>query len=455
MLSKLFGRKAIFRIWTMACCLMPVSVHAKPMDGLMLESVSTLNRGAWDVGFGVEYGSGAEPVEGPFVSGTSKDALKVNVIHAPLEVRYGLTDRSEVGWEAGFESNDGTTFPAGSNAAGTYFDGSGLQRVRMFGKWKMRPRLSWMAEVSSLGDNTLVSGADGFDFGVKFIYGPKLGAGRLMFNLGLLIKGGGSDFNDNGVTGSVEQYHNPILLGAGYVYPFTSHFSGIFEFAASTAPFDGGSGFKANDMLSVLAGFRYGWADRVFLHGGAGFGALPGSPNVAVRMGLSWLLGTVKTYAEMQAESSDYWSPTEEMQAKLRQEKEKAARRPAEKTWAPPKEESVEDRIAAASAAFGRRDYAAASAHYEAAIYMKNDDPLLHYNLATTYFLRKRYVSAKPYYLNAIRLNPADVDSHLYLGYTYYYLNEPASAAQEWQDVLKLDPDNALARDNLNSLSAP
>ena len=63
-----------------------------------------------------------------------------------------------------------------------------------------------------------------------------------------------------------------------------------------------------------------------------------------------------------------------------------------------------------------------------------------------------RYVEARPYFHAVIRLNPTDVDSHLYLGYVNYYLNDRASAAREWQRVLDLDPENALARNNLNSL---
>lgn len=443
MSSKIFNRWWIVFI---AYCLLPSSVQAKPTDGILLENASMLGRGGWEVKFSPRLGAGAEPIEGPFLTATASDPIEVDQIVIPVEMRYGWSDQSEYGWFAAFESDDGKTIPAGSNVPGTFLDGGGLQKLQFFGKWKIRPRWSWMVDAGFLGDNALVGGSDGFDFGVKLLSNPRLGRGHLLMNLGLDIKGGGGDFNDNGVTASAEEYENPITFGLGYVYPFTGKLEGIFELAGSTSPFAGGAGFKGNHLATVLMGLRYGWADRFFLSGGLGGGVLTGSPNFSVHIGLNWLFGSIRRY-ERSGEDSDFWAPSEDMQ---REVERKMAPAPARDL-----EDELAERTAEAVETFNRGDYVAAAALYQAIINLKNDDALLHYNLATTYFLMKRYPAAKTSYINATRLNPNDVDTHLYLGYTYYYLNSLPQARREWQKVLELDPANELARNNLNSLEVP
>ena len=448
------------------CCLLPVASHSKPTDGILLESASTLNRGAWDMKFGVGYGSGAEPIEGPFLTATSKDPIDVDQIVVPLEIRYGLSDRGEIGWSAAFESDAGRKIPTTGNVTGTFLDAGGLQKVRLFGKWKIRPRLSWKVDFSFAGNNAVVDGSDDFDLGVKFIYGPRIGAGTLMLNLGIETKGGGGDFNNNGSTAAAEQYAKPFFFGIGYVYPFSTRLNGIFELAANTSPFEGGLGFKGNDLASALVGLRYGFTDRFFLTGGLGAGMLSGSPNLSVRLGLNWMMGTVRDFSKTE-ESDEFWAPSADLQEAVRQQaaRDEARRRAAgsrtpqeaaenQPAGSPVVADDLSDRISQATEAFNRGDYFAAAAHYEAAINLKNDDPRLHYNLASTYFLMRRYFDARPYYLNAVRLNPADVDGHLYLGYTYFYLNNAGAAAREWRKVLDLDPTNALARQNLESMQA-
>lgn len=430
------------RLFSVGLILLAVAFQAfaKPMDGIVLENSTTLSKGAWDIKFGVEFGSGAEPIEGPFLAAGTKTPIEVDQMLVPLEIRYGMSGRSEIGWSVAYESDKGQKIAAGNNVPGTFLDAGGLQRLRMFGKWKIRPRLSWIFDVAFLGNNALADGNDGFDFGVKFMYGPRIGAGQMLMNAGLIIKGGsGADFNDNGVSAAAEKYESPITFGIGYVYPFTDRFSGIFELAGNTSPFAGGAGFTANDLMSVILGMRYGWADRFFLTGSAGVGVLPGSPGFSFKVGLNWTLGESKNYARM-TEESDFWSPTEEMRATV------------ERQVLKPEADDLAEVMAKASDAFSRRDYVSAAAQYEAAVALKKDDPLIHYNLATAYFLLRRYFDAKPAYQNAIRLNPSDVDSHLYLGYTYYYMKNVSEAASEWQTVLNLDPSNTIARDNLASL---
>lgn len=445
--------RRLLLLLAVSCFLFPVTernpfgilsqAHAKPMDGLLLESATTLRHGAWDIKFGAEFGSGAEPLDGPAT--VFSKPIVVDVIRAPLEIRYGLSDRSEIGWSAAFEADAGPGITAGT-PAGPVLDAGGLQNIRFFGKWKIRPRFSWKADFAIAGNNALTDGSDGVDLDVKFMYGPRIGAGTVLFNLGVDIKSGNSDFNDNGAP---ENYDNPIGFGVGYIYPFTNRSIGIFELSGRTSPFAGVPAAKidGNNELTALAGLRYGW-DRFSLTTGAGFGILSGSPNFTLRLGLNWMLGAVKSYAQSD-EDLDFWAPTEEDKKRLA---EKAERKAAPgKTWVPVEDE-LTDRRARASEAFARRDYVAAATHYEAAINLKNDDPVLHYNLATTYYLMRRYAEARPYYQAAIRLNPSDVDSHLYLGYVYYYLSDSTSAAREWQRVLDLDPGNELARNNLNSL---
>lgn len=411
-----------------------------------------MRRGVWDMHLATEFGGGAEPIAGPFLTATSKDPIDVDYIRTPIEIRYGLSDRNEIGWSASFEIDQGRQIPAG-NVTGTFFDASGLQEIRLFGKWKIRQRFSWKLDVAFLGNNTLTEGNDGFDFGVKFMYSPRLGDGLILLNAGVVVKSGGADFNDNNVTAAAEEYENPFIFGVGYLYPFTQRFSGIFELDAQTSSFAGGLGFKANDLARLTLGGRYSWADRVYLTSGLGLGITDGSPDLTFRLGLNWLLGAGKLVARTE-EELDFWAPTEEDKQRMAAALSNPANRGSTVITPANREQEIADRIEKASEAFNRRDYVAAIAHYESAIALKDDDPVLHYNLATTYFLMRRYHEAKPYYQTAVRLNPSDIDGHLYLGYVYYYLRDPSSAEREWRKVMDLDPANVLARDNLESLKA-
>lgn len=470
-------------------------VQAKMLDGFFLESASTLNRGAWNLKSCLEFSSGAEPLT---IKATNTVAIKVDSIRLPIELRYGLADNWEVGGDFGFESDDGTAITAGTTTA-TFLDGSGLQRFRFYGKWNIWRDIGAMAEMSFLGNNKLYYGQDSFDFGLKFMYGPQMGAGILNINLGLLFKGGKADL-DGGAFGAginnQEDYDNVFSYGIGYVYPYTDRFTGIFEIAGASSPFAGGADIGTEDRMSFLLGARYAFTDMFNFDGGFGIGLADGSPNFLLKVGMDVLWGAAEEYTS--STPSQRWTPTE------RQADERTAGRTDERTSKPtekpkpqpaqqaskssttkttkpaeedsyyepppryePKpaapaqpvqpagptpEEQLQTHIADAQAAFNQGDYTTAAVSYESAIRLKSSDPMLHYNLATTYFQLKKYSDAKTYYKNAVTLKPGDVDSHLYLGYCHYYLQDQTAAVREWQKVTEIDPGNALARENLRSL---
>lgn len=454
-----FSRPACRQAWLLPTSpfLLPLTSisYANPQDGFALEGSQLLTRGVWDIGFGVDFASGAEVVDGPFVSAKSKDALAVDWIRVPLEMRYGMTDRTEIGSVIAFESDNGKTFPAGNNAPGTYFSASGIQGMQIFGKWKLGSRLAWRTDLAFLGNNALAGGNDGLDLGVKFMYTPKMGPGWMLVNLGVDIKSGAGDFNDNGVSGSAEDYQNPINFGVGYLFPVTRRISATAELAGGTSQFSGGGAFGTNNRLDALVGLRAAFSDRFYMTGGAGFGVLAGSPNVSVRLGVGWMLGAVERFASSQSQS-DWWTPTPELEKQVAEEmaggKAAGAKLSGKAGRGRTKEEMLADRISLANDAFARRDYVAAAAHYEAAVTMNPNDPVVQYNLATAYFLLRRYADARNVYKSVVRLTPDDVDSHLYLGYTYYYLKDVESAAREWKTVLTLDPANETARQNIESM---
>lgn len=468
--------KRLICFWMIVATLIashPAQALSKTTDGFTLETASTLNQGAWNLKSYLEFGSGAQPVT--VTDGTGgKTAAKVDSIRLPIEVRYGLADKWEVGGDLGFESDDGTEITAGGTTI-RVLDGSGLQRLRLLGKWNFWQDIAAMADLAFAGDNGLYYSLDSFDFGLKFMYGPQLGVGTFNLNLGILFKGGDADLDGDGKSSASEAYDNVFSYGLGYVYPYSDRFSGIFELVGATSPYKGGTDVGTEDMMSFLFGARYGFTDQFMLDGGFGIGLGDGSPNFLMKVGMDWMWGAVPAeYSSAPATpASDRWTPSESGKAQKpatapsTPAKTPAANEPyyepptsysTPKPAEPPKpagptlEEQLQTRIADASAAFNRQDYASSAAHYEAAIKLKDNDPMLHYNLATTYFQLKKYADAKTYYKNSVSLNPADADSHLYLGYTYYYLQDQPSAIREWQKVLEIDPSNQLARDNLKSL---
>lgn len=431
--------------------LLPITVvaSADPLGGFLLEPSAPIARGVWDIRFGLDMGSGAEPIEGPFRTAGASDAVEVDVLRVPIEVRYGLSGRSEIGVSAVYESDKGPGLRVGT-PAGSLLDDAGLQSIRMFGKWRIRPSLSWMADVNFAGKNTLTYGSDGMDMGIRFLYGPRLGRGTFLLNTGILLKSGASDFNNNNVSGSSEDYSNQISFGCGYVCPFTSRWIGTFEFLWATGLFEGGGGVKGNDLLTFMIGQRFGFGESFFLDAGAGMGVLSGGPGVSLRLGLNWMLGAAARMAAART-SADWWAPTDESKKILEDTLEKA--RLEREVKASP-EKSLVEILAAATEAFDRQDIVAAMAQYEAAVRIRNDDPVTQYNLATCYFLKRRFSDALPHYRAAAALAPSDVDSHLYLGYTYYYLKDSESAVREWRAVLEIDPSHELARRNLDSMGS-
>ncbi|OGH60610.1 MAG: hypothetical protein A3G34_10790 [Candidatus Lindowbacteria bacterium RIFCSPLOWO2_12_FULL_62_27] len=465
--------------------------RAKSLDGFYLESASTLGRGSWDLKSYLEFGSNAEPLTIPgALTNTGRNiAVKVSTTRLPVELRYGLSEGWEIGGDLGFESDDGEADPPS-----IYLGKSGLQRIRFFGKWNFFQDVAAMADLSMFGDEKLYYGQDGFDFGLKFIYGPELGAGNLMLNLGILLKGGEAEYADGNskISGSAKDFDNVFSYGIGYAYPYSDRFTGIFELAGSSSPYKGGSGVSTEDLLALNLGARYAFTDQFSLEGGIALGLADGSPNFLLRVGMDWWWSAAGEYSEA-AEPARPWTPAAEPKksekaAPAWTPPERPAEKPAEKKepmaresapydvpptyQAPQKEamperapvvaaeapagpstdEQIQSRVAKAADAFNRGDFATAVSHYEAAIQLKNNDPVLHYNLATVHFQQKRYEDAKTYYKNAITLNPNDPESHLYLGYTHYYLNDQASAIREWQRVLELNPDNTLAIENLKAL---
>ncbi|MBI4179282.1 tetratricopeptide repeat protein [bacterium] len=455
----------------------PAETLSKTLDGMFLESASTLSRGAWNVKSYLEFGSGAEPVTASVGAGGTSVKLQVDSIRLPVEIRYGLADNWEVGGDLGFESDDGTQVTV-AGVTTRHLDGSGLQRLRLLGKWNFWQDAAGIATLAFAGDNQLYYSLDSFDFGLKFAYSPQLGAGTLNLNLGLLIKGGDPDLG--GTLASSVKYNTIFDYGIGYVYPYSDNFVGIFELAGATATYKNSGGVSTKGPFAFNVGARYGFTDRFYLDGGLGIGLGGGSPDFLLKVGMDWMWGTFEQYTSTTEASSTRWKPTETAgktttpaptgattpsTTKAPQKKDEPYYEPPAKyetpqPYKPPEpakpsvDEQVATRVADAQASFGRGDFVSAAAHYEGAVKLKSTDPTLHYNLATTYFQMKKYADAKSSYKEAVRLNASDPDSHLYLGYTYYYLGDQASAIGEWQKVLQIDPSNTLARDNLKALGA-
>ncbi len=482
--------------WALICILStasPDAAHSIIENGLLMEGPATLARGAWSVGTYLEFSSGAQPitVNGSVSASGTSVPVKVDSIRLPVEVRYGLSDNFEIGGDLGFESDDGE--PDGSV---TYFNGSGLEHLRLMGKWNFFQDVAGVATLAFLGDNELYYGLDSLDFGLRFVYGPQVGAGTLNMNLGMLMKNGSASFRGANakIPSTSEDYQNVFSYGIGYIYPYSDRFTGVFEFTGSSSPYKGGGGVNAEDLMSLQVGMRYGFTEQLNLKGGMGVGIGDGSPNFLFRIGMDWLWGAfVSTVSEAPPQR---WEPSGspgreperrvEKPAVPTQPEEEMSRggvpaargqipmdRTAEKDrmtepapatlGTPPErvppvpagpttEEQLQARVRDAADAFNRGDLVSAASNYESAIRLKDGDAVLHYNLATTYFQMKRYADAKTYFKNALAINPNDADSRLYLGYTYYYLQDQASAIREWQKVLEIDPTNTLAKENLRSL---
>ena len=460
-------------ILAMAVAVHPEAAVSKPMDGFRLESASTLNRGAWNLKSSLEFGSGAKPLIITTAGGII--TVKVNTIRLPVEIRYGLTENIEVGGDLGIESDAGTKATV-SGVTTSYLDGSGIQRIRLLGKWNFWHDLSAMTDLSFLGKNELYYSLDSFDFGLKFMYGPQIGPGTFNINLGFLLKGGDADIDGDGKAVAQEAYAAVFSYGFGYVNPFSDRLTGTLEIVGSSSPYEGGTGVAAKSLLGLMSSLRYGISDQFFLDGGLGLGLGKGSPAFLLNLGVDWLWGAAPESMTSTA-PSERWTPGA---AANKPAVPAAATTTAAGTAMPPKpdqpyyepptrydtpkpasqaaptgptlEQQLASRVADATAAFNRGDYVTAAAQYEAAIKLNDHDPMVYYNLATAYFQIKKYTDAKTHYKNAITYNPADPDSHLYLGYTYYYLQDQASAIREWQKVLEIDPANSLARENLKSL---
>ena len=290
-------------------CLSPAEVSARSLNGAYLEQAGTLNDGAWALKSYVELGSKAKPIKVTnAVTGTGDVELKTGTIRLPVELRYGLTDKWELGGDLGLEIDNGGII-VGSKG---FLDGSGLQGIRMYGKWNFIENLATKLELSFAGDESLYWTLGSFDLGIKFMFSPEIGPGQLNTNLGFVSKSG-----DVSVSSAlVVDFGTMFMYGVGYTWPWGDRIGWTVELAGSSSPYKGGTGVSGkNARLSLLFGGQYELSERVSADASVSFGLAKGSPRFMLKGGMEWLWGAVEEARRTAAaatpqQPSKAWTPS-------------------------------------------------------------------------------------------------------------------------------------------------
>ncbi|MGH9683606.1 MAG: tetratricopeptide repeat protein [Candidatus Acidiferrales bacterium] len=98
--------------------------------------------------------------------------------------------------------------------------------------------------------------------------------------------------------------------------------------------------------------------------------------------------------------------------------------------------------LATASQAMGRKDYAAAADNFERYLAKKPDDAAIHFQLGYAYTALDRLADAKTEYEKTVQLDPKMPQAYLNLGLTQLD-SDPAAAVEPLQKAAELQPDDA------------
>ena len=112
-------------------------------------------------------------------------------------------------------------------------------------------------------------------------------------------------------------------------------------------------------------------------------------------------------------------------------------------------ESKINALLAAARQAEGRKDFAAASGHYQRILTIKPDWALIHQSLGLSYHFQSRYSEAIAAFRKALELDERLWGAHLFLGMDYYRTNQFPEALPALQRSLALNAEMAEAEAGL------
>lgn len=361
---------------------------------VMSEDPTVVWEDVWEARFGATYVADAMPEPGR----TGIDYLRV-----PLRIAYGWRERTEVALELPYLAH---------KAERAANDESGLSDVTAEIKYQMTgdPEDASSASASLLfgrGPDEVI-GSGGFLFGIRYRMGRRLFHGEGTLELGYTLFGEASDrFN----------------WGLAYV----DHIGGSRLRWSLEALGNAGISPRFEGDVSFLAGVAWPMAPTTEVRAAAGAGVTDEAGDAIVRVDF------VKAFGG-RAEASF---------------KERSVR------WEPAPGPSAAEFIHRGNEALDAANYARAEGLYLRALEIDPNEAAAWNNLGVARYAQGRIAEARDAFARALSLGKEEADVYFNLGLAEYRLGRIAEARRNFVKALEKDPSHALARQNLEALSAP
>lgn len=351
-----------------------------------------------------------------------------NVRLHPLGVRYGLTERLELGAGMGASFNSG------------HLEEDDVEFASLTGKYRWNRALAVTLSLSQgLGERVFPYGGDGLGLDLNLPAEYPFGPGRLIGQLGYRV--------NRGEAAPSIPWSNYLRYGVGYAYEMTRRFEVVAELAGHGPTVElPGTPDRKHQALAFLAHYQPGRASTITPR--LAVGLEDGSPDVALGVGYRMEFGLPEPIRRPYRDTAPAAvTPDTRPRGPLLLPE-------GEGTGGPSGTDAARRRrlTERARRAYETGDLRQAIRLYERARTIGNPDGQILSNLGSLYFRRGNYRRARDRYRQALETMPDDYHTHLYLGITYQRLGRTDRARAHYRRARELRPDAEEPRRRLRTL---
>ena len=361
------------------------------LGGLSVDEATTLWQGVWEVGMGIEAGSG-------YVL----DGNKLDIVRVPTSLSYGWQDRVEVNFRLPFSFQQSDV---------PLLDGSGLSDVSLGLKYQM----------SQDEGNTPASSTE-----VRMGWGPNSVVGSHAYSFGLLYavskawRDGESWGHLNlGYTFYSKNRNDVFSWGAAYERRLRGALRGSVGISQGTQMIPG----LTKDMIAEI-GLAKESGRTLEYTAALGIGVSSNAPTWQIRTGIKKEFGGQAGVATAYRKGQ----------------------------WAPPPEATPNEIVHQGEMAMRNLDYEQAVLYYKEALSKDSTIVSAWNNMGIALFNLGRTEEALSSYEFAARLNTNDADVYYNIGLVNYRLGNLISAKRAFARAIELNPEHEKAMSNLIAL---
>lgn len=351
-----------------------------------------------------------------------------NVRLHPLGVRYGLTERVELGVSVGASFNSGD------------LEEDDVEFASLSGKYRWNRALGvTLSLFHGVGERVFPYGGDGLGLDLNLPVEYPFGPGRLIGQLGYRV--------NRGEAAPSIPWSNYLRYGVGYAYEMTRRFEVVAEVTGHGPTVElPGTPDRKHQALGFLAHYEPGRASTITPR--LAVGLADGSPDVALGVGYRMEFGLPEPIRRPYRDTTPVAvTPDTRPRGPLLLPGGDAPGG-ASGTDAARRRRLTER----ARRAYEAGNLQQAISLYERARNVGDPEGEILSNLGSLYFRRGNYRRARDRYRDALEVMPDDYHTHLYLGITYQRLGRVDRARTQYRRARQLRPDAAEPRRRLRTL---